>query len=149
MTLHVRIYSKRNFRIYPFLRSKTNEGENQCKVKNVIREIFTPDEVRKLDNKKCIIFIRGFDPILDEKFIPFAHPMFDMTADGKGEPYIHNRKVCKNIIGKEYEILSKKAISHFERLKDKGENVYIDTLTYNEFKLLGEIEMKKRFTNLE
>nr|WP_330364906.1 hypothetical protein [Roseburia hominis] len=27
--------------------------------------MFTPDEVRKLDNKKCIIFIRGFDPIMD------------------------------------------------------------------------------------
>ena len=34
-------------------------------------ELFTPDEVRKLDNKKCIIFIRGFDPIMDNKFIPF------------------------------------------------------------------------------
>ena len=47
------------------------------------RELFTPDEVRKLDNKKCIIFIRGFDPIMDNKFIPFNHPMFNQTADGK------------------------------------------------------------------
>ena len=46
------------------------------------RELFTPDEVRKLDNKKCIIFIRGFDPIMDNKFIPFNHPMFNQTADG-------------------------------------------------------------------
>ena len=53
------------------------------------RELFTPDEVRKLDNKKCIIFIRGFDPIMDNKFIPFNHPMFNQTADGKGEPYVH------------------------------------------------------------
>ena len=51
------------------------------------RELFTSDEVRKLDNKKCIIFIRGFDPIMDNKFIPFNHPMFNQTADGKGEPY--------------------------------------------------------------
>ena len=49
------------------------------------RELFTPDEVRKLDNKKCIIFIRGFDLIMDNKFIPFNHPMFNQTADGKGE----------------------------------------------------------------
>ena len=47
------------------------------------------DEVRKLDNKKCLIFIRGFDPILDNKYIPFAHPMFGQTADGKGKPYVH------------------------------------------------------------
>ena len=32
------------------------------------REIMLPDEVRKMDNKKCLIFIRGFDPILDDKY---------------------------------------------------------------------------------
>ena len=31
------------------------------------REILTPDEVRKLDNSKCLVFIRGFDPVLDDK----------------------------------------------------------------------------------
>ena len=41
------------------------------------RELFTPDEVIKLDNKKRIIFIRGFDPIMDNKIIPFNHPMFN------------------------------------------------------------------------
>lgn len=113
------------------------------------REIFTPDEVRKLDNKKCIIFIRGFDPILDNKYIPFAHPMFDQTADGKGKPYEHQVRKNSNLIGPPYEILSQKAVAHFEKLKKKGENVYIDTLTYEEFMMLGEVELGKRFTTLE
>ena len=26
---------------------------------------------------------------MDNKFIPFNHPMFNQTADGKGEPYVH------------------------------------------------------------
>ena len=27
------------------------------------RELMTPDEVRKLDNRKCIVMIRGCDPV--------------------------------------------------------------------------------------
>ena len=52
------------------------------------REIMTPDEVRKMDNKKCLIFIRGFDPILDSKYNPFKHPVFAQTADGEGKNHI-------------------------------------------------------------
>lgn len=68
-----------------------------------------PDDVRKLDNKKCIIFIRGFDPILDNKYIPFAHPLFDQTADGKGTPYVHQITSNQTIIAPSFEILSKRA----------------------------------------
>ena len=66
--------------------TKGRQGSSSRNYDVLGRELFTPDEVRKLDNKKCIIFIRGFDPIMDNKFIPFNHPMFNQTADGKGEP---------------------------------------------------------------
>ena len=68
--------------------TKGRQGSSSRNYDVLGRELFTPDEVRKLDNKKCIIFIRGFDPIMDNKFIPFNHPMFNQTADGKGEPYV-------------------------------------------------------------
>ena len=113
------------------------------------RELFTPDEVRKLDNKKCIVFIRGFDPIIDGKFVPFGHPMFPQTADGKGKAYIHNVRGKRELVGRPYEILSAKALEHFEKRKANGDNVYIDKLTYDEFMLLGDVEMSKRFTKLD
>ena len=62
--------------------TKGRQGSSSRNYDVLGRELFTPDEVRKLDNKKCIIFIRGFDPIMDNKFIPFNHPMFNQTADG-------------------------------------------------------------------
>ena len=110
------------------------------------RELFTADEVRKLDNKKCIIFIRGFDPIMDNKFIPFNHPMFNQTADGKGKPYVHQIRGTDNLIGLPFEILSDKAVKYYEKLKDKGENVYIDSLTYEQFMMLGDAELSRRFS---
>ena len=31
-------------------------------------------------------------------------------------------------------------------MKDKGENVYIDTLTYEQFMMLGDAELNRRFS---
>ncbi len=129
--------------------TKGRQGSSSRNYDVLGREIFTPDEVRKLDNKKCIIFIRGFDPILDNKYIPFAHPMFNQTADGKGEPYAHEIKSNQVLIGPPFEILSQKAVEHYEKQKNKGENVYIDDLKYEEFMLLGEMELNHRFSSLE
>ena len=126
--------------------TKGRQGSSSRNYDVLGRELFTPDEVRKLDNKKCIIFIRGFDPIMDNKFIPFNHPMFNQTADGKGKPYVHQIRGADNLIGPPFEILSDKAVKYYEKLKDKGENVYIDSLTYEQFMMLGDAELSRRFS---
>ena len=53
------------------------------------RELLTPDEVRMLDNKYALLFIRGERPILDLKYDILKHPNVGLTTDGHGEPYIH------------------------------------------------------------
>ena len=53
------------------------------------RELMTPDEVRMLDNRYALLFIRGERPIMDEKFDIMKHPNIDLSADGKGRPYLH------------------------------------------------------------
>lgn len=113
------------------------------------RELMTPDEARKFDNKKCLIFIRGFDPIVDNKFIPFKHPAFAWTADGKGKAYIHTKKEDSVVIGPPFEILNTQSLAYFERLKDKGENVYIDKLDYDELMMLEDKGLGKRFTMID
>lgn len=55
----------------------------------------------------------------------------------------------KNLIGPPFEILSQKAVEHYEKQKEKGDNVFIDDLKYEEFMLLGEVELNHRFTSLE
>lgn len=128
--------------------TKGKQGSSSRNYDVLGRELFTADEVRKLDNKKCIIFIRGFDPVMDAKFVPFSHPAFDQTADGKGEPYMHMSGRAGNGV-RACQILSKRSLSYYENLKKKGANVYIDTLTYEELGLLTEIDVKKRFLKLE
>ncbi len=113
------------------------------------RELFTPDEVRKLDNKKCLIFIRGFDPIIDYKYNPFKHPRFSQTADGKGKVYVHDPVSIRKTRTPPYKILSKKALEYYKTLQKKNKQVYIDSLTYEEFCQLTEADLKKQVTVVE
>lgn len=113
------------------------------------RELMTPDEARKFNNKKCLIFIRGFDPIVDNKFIPFKHPAFEQTADGKGKPYIHTPNEDSTFVGPPFEILNKQSLAYFEKLKEKGENVYIDEMTLEQFMLLGNDGIEKRLSKAQ
>lgn len=53
------------------------------------RELMTPDEVRMLDNRYALLFIRGERPIKDLKYGILQHPNVAFTADGKSEPYSH------------------------------------------------------------
>ena len=60
------------------------------------RELLTPDEVRMLDNRYAILFIRGELPVMDLKYDILKHPNVAYTADGKGGVYQHG-EVTKNV----------------------------------------------------
>lgn len=53
------------------------------------RELMTPDEVRLLDNKYALLFIRGEKPIKDFKYNILKHPNIQYTLDGKEKAYMH------------------------------------------------------------
>ena len=48
-----------------------------------------PDEVRMLDNRYALLFIRGEPPIMDEKYNILKHPNVSLTTDGGAAPYEH------------------------------------------------------------
>lgn len=113
------------------------------------REIMMPDEVRKMDNKKCLLFIRGFNPVLDDKYKTVGHPMFSQSADGNGNAYVHSSLEDNTDREPSFMLLNQKALEYYEGLKSKGESVYIDTIPYEDFMLLGQFEMEKRFLDLD
>ena len=53
------------------------------------RELMTADEVRMLDNKYAIVFIRGERPVLDYKYDIHTHPNVSLGADGGAGIYDH------------------------------------------------------------
>lgn len=58
----------------------------------------TPDEVRMLDNRYALLFIRGERPVLDEKYDILKHPNVSLSADGQGNSYRHG-KVTQAVAG--------------------------------------------------
>lgn len=101
------------------------------------RELLTPDEVRLLDNKYALLFIRGERPLMDFKYDILKHCNVSKTTDGKEKPYYHGDTenavasitIDENIenytfteiedIENNYEIISSEDMDEY--LKEKGD----------------------------
>ena len=70
-------------------KSSGRNGNYSTNYQNSGRELLTPDEVRMLDNKYAILFIRGELPVKDLKFNLFEHKNAQFSGLGKAKPYIH------------------------------------------------------------
>ncbi len=104
------------------------------------RELLTPDEVRLLDNKYALLFIRGERPIMDLKYDILKHPNVSKTTDGKEKPYIHGgieNAVASIIVDEDinnyefteieelesdYELLSSDEIEEYFKEKENRKN---------------------------
>ena len=70
--------------------SKGRNGSYSRNFQQTGRELLTPDEVRRLDNRYAIAVIRGEEPIMDEKYDLMRHHNLKYTEDGDAAPYIHS-----------------------------------------------------------
>ena len=70
-------------------KSSGRNGNYTTNYQNSGRELLTPDEVRMLDNRYALLFVRGERPVMDEKYDILRHPNVAKTADDKGGVYRH------------------------------------------------------------
>lgn len=101
------------------------------------RELMTPDEVRNMSNKKCLIFIKGFNPIFDDKYIPFRHKNFSQTEDGGGKAYIHDPSLNQGSL-RPVKLLSEKQINDIKEYKKENEVVHIIDMSLEEVMMLDD-----------
>lgn len=67
--------------------SKSNSQSYSYKERNLIN----PDELLRMDNKNCIVWVRGLQPFYTIKFDYPKHPNYPLTGDAKDEYlYINN-----------------------------------------------------------
>ena len=92
------------------------------------RELLTPDEVRGLDNRYAILFIRGAKPVMDLKYELTEHPAIHHTVDGGGLPYIHHQEKPELKFQGEPLFASKTETSDEEK----------ETVTYEDFEKVPE-----------
>ena len=89
--------------------SKGRNGSYSTNYQLAGRELMTPDEVRMLDNRYALLFIRGERPLEDFKYDILKHPNITLTTDGGAEPYRHGE-----------DLISIAALSIDERLLKKA-----------------------------
>ncbi len=110
-----------------FGKSSGRSGNYSTNYQQTGRELMTPDEVRLLNNKYGILFIKGERPIIDLKYNLLKHPNIKMTVDGGYRPYEHGKEDksisdWQDIIlsGDDYELLDEKQTEEY--LKEIKQN---------------------------
>ena len=111
-------------------KSSGRSGSYSTNYQSSGRELLTPDEVRMLDNRYAILFIRGERPVMDEKYDILKHPNVSLTADGKAEPYRHG-EVRDDVA----------AISFFDADDLTGETEHVD-IADGEYELLTDEDLE-------
>lgn len=109
------------------------------------RSLMNPDEVRNMDNKNCLVFIKGFNPIFDEKYWPFDHKNFSQTEDGGAKPYKHNIK-NSNKVYDGLKILSEKEL---DEMTSSGEKMNVMDVTPEEIASLPESEFESNLSEFQ
>lgn len=97
------------------------------------RELLTPDEVRMLDNRYALLFIRGERPIIDEKYDILRHPNVEGTADGKAERFQHG------------DVTDTVATLVFDPDIDPADLPELETVD-TDYELLSEEDLENKFT---
>ena len=69
--------------------SKGRSGSYTTNFQTAGRELMTPDEVRMLDNRYALLFIRGERPVKDLKYNILKRPNVALTTDGQAAAYQH------------------------------------------------------------
>ena len=105
------------------------------------RELLLPEEVRMLDNRYALLFIRGERPVMDLKYDILKHPDVRMTTDGKAEAYVHGEPWDA---GPSIEL-----VFDPELISAASENAEVIELPETDYVLLSEAEVEREFKNPE
>lgn len=62
-------------------RSRGKTGSSSQSYDKIGRELMTPDEIKKLPKKKCLLFVSGKPPFKSEKYDYSMHPYYKYSSD--------------------------------------------------------------------
>lgn len=77
--------------------TKGRSGSYSTNMQITGRELLTPDEVRVMDNRNALLFVRGFPAVMDQKYVLESHPNIKKTQSGGCPPYIHKEELFHGI----------------------------------------------------
>lgn len=117
-----------------------NKGRNGHFTKNdqvQARDLLTPDEVRMLDNRYGILFIRGEYPVMDLKYDLMKHPKIALTEEGGAAPFIHGRDTRSTA--------TVTLIGNDQALRDKAIDIEKLVVEQHEFEVLSYEDLEEQY----
>ena len=124
-------------------RSRGRNGSYSTNYQLAGRELMTPDEVRMLDNRYALLFIRGERPIRDLKYDILHHPNVALTMDGSAPAYTHGEDT-RSIASMAFSF-DQKAVKNAEKLEAEKH----EFLLYSEEELEELLDEKEKKDNEE
>ena len=82
-----KLLGKQTIETTSFGESRGKGGSTSRNRQYMGRPLMTPDEVRMLDNRYALLFIRGERPVKDLKYDIRRHPSLYLSSDGGAQPY--------------------------------------------------------------
>ena len=135
-------------------RSRGRNGSYSTNYQLAGRELMTPDEVRMLDNRYALLFIRGERPIRDLKYDILHHPNVALTTDGSAPAYTHGEDT-RSIASMAFS-LDKKAVKNAEKMEAEkhefllySEEELEELLAEKEKKAMKKLNTKKNINKPE
>lgn len=116
-------------------KSSGRSGSYSTNYQTAGRELMTPDEVRMLDNRYALLFVRGERPVKDLKFDILKHPFVKDTVDGDAKPYLHGQ--------------DRDAVAAIELFYGEPEEEMMEETEQTEYEILSEEELQKLYDNEE
>ena len=65
-----------------------SRGSSSDSYQLTARDLCSPDEIRRMDDGDCLVFLRSEAPVIDRKYDLMRHPNISLTPDGGAEPYV-------------------------------------------------------------
>ena len=123
------LLGKETINLNTFGKSTGRSGNYSTNYQISGRELLTPDEVRMLDNRYALLFIRGEAPIKDLKYDILKHPNIRLSADGEGAVFQYG--------------LTPDAVASISFVKATQKEKTAEVMADTSYELLSEQEVEK------
>ena len=131
------LFEKKWESINHYAQSKGRTGGSTKHEQTQARDLMTPDEVRMLDNRYGILFIRGEYPVMDLKYDLMKHPKIAFTEEGGAAPFIHGRDTRSTA--------TVTLIGNDQALRDKAIDIEKLVTEYHEFEVLSYEDLEEQY----
>ena len=121
-----KLLGKGTFDKRTYSRTRGRQSSSSTSWDKIGRELLDPSEIQRLNKKKCLLFVSGYQPYMSQKFNYMKHPNYKYTSDS-------NKKFLYI-----YKTPDEMKLPHREEINVSTQNVSKEKLPHRE-----EMEIKK------